>query len=275
MILGMALFTINDALGKWMVQDYAVGQLLALRSLAALAVLAPLIWRRPDIWRKRPEQPVRHIVRVVLVIAEVSFFYWAVQFLPLAETFMFYLAAPIFVTALSVPLLGEKVGVHRWGAIIVGFGGVVLILDPGAASFSTPALIALAGSLSLALMLILARTLKGSDGLTLTAYQSVGVAIAGGLSLPFVWVTPSLLDFALLCLLGVGATFGHFCLNHAMKLSEAALVAPFQYTSLIWALILGYIVWGDLPALRSWAGAAVVVAGGLYIFVRERRPSTG
>jgi multidrug transporter EmrE-like cation transporter len=167
MILGMAMFTLNDALGKWLVADYAVGQLIAIRSLVALVLLLPLLWRRPDIWRRLPAQPGRHLLRVVLVAAEVSCFYWAVRYLPLAETFMFYLAAPIFVTALSVPLLGEQVGFYRWSAILVGFAGVMLILSPGVAAFSWPALIAIAGSMSLALMLILARTLGGSDGLTL------------------------------------------------------------------------------------------------------------
>ncbi|MDH5411251.1 MAG: DMT family transporter [Alphaproteobacteria bacterium] len=269
-ILGMALFTINDALGKWLVADYAVGQLIAIRSLVALILLLPLLYRRPDIWRRRPAQPGMHLLRVVLVAAEVSCFYWAVRYLPLAETFMFYLAAPIFVTALSVPLLGERVGFHRWSAILVGFAGVVLILGPGAAAFSWPALIAIAGSMSLALMLILARKLGGSDGLTLITYQTVGVAVAGGLTLPFVWVTPTVLDFSLLGLLGVVATAAHYCLNHAVRLSEPSLVAPFQYTTIIWALILGYLVWGDLPTLPAWIGSAIVITSGLYIFVRER-----
>ena len=192
------------------------------------------------------------------------------RYLPLAETFMFYLAAPIFVTALSAPLLGERVGFHRWSAILVGFAGVVVILGPGAAAFSWPALIAIAGSLSLALMLILARTLAGSDGLTLITYQTVGVTVAGGLTLPFVWIMPPVLDLALLGLLGVVATTAHYCLNHAVKLSEPSLVAPYQYTTIIWALILGYLVWGDLPTLSAWIGSAIVIASGLYIFVRER-----
>ena len=271
MNVGMLLFTMNDAIGKWLVQDYSVGQLMFIRSIAALVVLAPLIRNRPDIWRRPPKRKGLHLLRMVLVAAEVACFYWAVRYIPLADAFMYYLAAPIFVAALSIPLLGEKVGLHRWAAIIVGFVGVMVILGPGQASFSLPALIAVTGSVVLALMMVMTRILTDVDGLALITYQTVGVAIAGALTLPFFWTTPSLPDFAFLSGLGLVAMAGHFSINHAFRICEANVVAPFQYTTLLWAFIIGYIVWGDIPTLQGWTGSAIIIASGLYIYVRERR----
>jgi S-adenosylmethionine uptake transporter len=271
MNVGMLLFTMNDAIGKWLVADYSVGQLLFIRSIAALVVLAPLIRNRPDIWRELPKRKGLHLLRMALVAAEVACFYWAVSYIPLADTFMYYLAAPIFVTALGIPLLGEKVGLHRWTAIFFGFIGVIVILGPGQASFSLPALIAVAGSISLALMMVMTRILTDVDGLALITYQTVGVAIAGAVTLPFFWVTPTLPDFIFLSGLGLVAMAGHFSINHAFRICEANIVAPFQYTTLLWAFILGYLVWGDVPTVQGWIGSAIIIASGLYIFVRERK----
>ena len=276
MNVGMLLFTINDAIGKWMVQDYSVGQLLFIRSVAALVILLPLIRNRPDIWRFKvgsmtPKRRGLHLLRVMLVSAEVACFYFAVKYIPLADAFMYYLAAPIFVTALSIPLLGERVGRHRWAAILIGFVGVIIILGPGQASFTLPALIAVLGSIVLATMMVLTRVLKDVDGLTMITWQTLGVAIAGALTLPFFWITPTLPDLAFLCGLGVVAMAGHFSINHAFRICEANVVAPFQYTTLLWAFILGYIVWGDVPTLQGWVGSAIIIASGLYIYVRERK----
>jgi S-adenosylmethionine uptake transporter len=273
MNVGMLLFTMNDAIGKWLVQDYSVGQLLFIRSVAALVVLMPLIAKRPDIWRKLPKRKGLHLLRMILVASEVACFYWAVRYIPLADAFMYYLAAPIFIAALSVPLLGERVGLHRWSAILIGFVGVIIILGPGQASFSMPALIAVLGSVILALMMVMTRILTDVDGLALITYQTVGVAIAGAATLPFYWVTPSFPDFLFLCGLGLVAMAGHFSINHALRICEANVVAPFQYTTLLWAFLLGYFIWGDIPTAQGWIGSAIIIASGLYIYVRERKKS--
>ena len=274
MNVGMLLFTMNDAIGKWLVQYYSVGQLLFIRSAAALIVLMPLIRRRPDIWRTLPKRKGLHLLRMILVAAEVACFYWAVRYIPLADAFMYYLAAPIFVAALAIFMLGEKVGVHRWTAIVFGFVGVIVILGPGQASFSMPALIAVTGSVVLALMMVMTRMLTEVDGLALITYQTFGVAIAGAITLPFFWTTPSLPDFAFMCGLGLVAMAGHFSINHAFRLCEANVVAPFQYTTLLWAFLLGYFIWGDIPTLQGWIGSAIIIASGLYIYVRERKKGT-
>ncbi len=269
MLIAMLLFTLNDAIGKWLVASYPVGQLLAIRSFAALLVLLPLAWHRGDLKRLFPlQRPLLHLVRMFLVVAEVSCFYWAVKYLPLADVFMFYLASPLFLTAFSVIILGQHVGLRRWSALVIGFTGVIFIFPPSDAVLSLPALIALAGSLALALMLTLARSLSASGGLTLITLQTLGVALAGTATLPFAWVTPTAVDFCLLGLLGFVATTGHFLMNSAVTTAPAAVVAPFQYTSLVWAIMLGYVIWGDFPQSQALAGAALIVGSGLFVLYR-------
>lgn len=272
MLGGMFLFTLNDAIGKWLVADFSVGQILAVRSMAALLILLPYLWHRGLLRSLRTiEQPRLQALRVALVVAEVALFYLAVRHLPLADVFMFYLASPIFVTVLSVLLLKERVGWARQMAVAVGFAGVVLIFPPSAAALTLPALMALAGSLTLALMMILARRLRASNGFHLITLQTSGVALAGMASLPLGWIMPGPLEFVLTCLLGIVATTAHFMLNHAVKLAPANVVAPFQYTAIVWAMALGYLVWGDVPTASALGGASLIVGAGLAIFFHENR----
>lgn len=284
MLLGIFLFTLNDTLGKWLVAEYTVGQLLLLRSIAALLILAPAIWQAGIARTLKVERPLLHLLRLALIIVEVAAFYWAVRYLPLADVTIFYMAAPLFVTALSVPLLGEAVGPRRWAAVLVGFGGVLMILQPSGAAFTLPALIAIAGSLLFALMMIVTRMLRTTGGLTLITWQTLGVGLAGGASVPFAWVPPTPLDFFLLASLGIAATAAHVCVNRSLQIAPAAVVVPFQYTMIVWAVILGFLVFGDMPEPVVLAGAAVIVGAGLYVFRREQatgqgaaaeRPATG
>jgi drug/metabolite transporter (DMT)-like permease len=147
MLAGITLFSINDALGKWLLGTYSVGELLLVRSAAALILISPFVRQAAMTAFTTVPMPGLQIVRVALSTLEVAMFFWAVSYLPLADTVTFYLAGPIYVTALSVVLLGEPVGWRRWTAVLIGFAGVVLALRPSAASFTLPALIALTGSI--------------------------------------------------------------------------------------------------------------------------------
>lgn len=266
MLLGTTLFSFNDALGKLMVSDFAVGQILAVRSLAALVVLAPLILRAGVRETFFVEEPGRHLVRVVLVAIEVAMFYWAVRYLPLAETMTIYQACPLFVTALSVPLLGERATRRQWLAVAIGFAGVLLVMRPGSAIFSWPSLVALGGTLAFALMLISTRTLRTSGAMTLITWQTIGVAALGLVTLPFGWPPLDFKGFLLLALIGVVATLAHMCVNKALSLAPAALVVPFNYTLLLWAVFFGYVIWQDVPTPLMVLGGCLIVASGFYIF---------
>ena len=272
MLAGIAIFSVNDALGKWLLLDYSVGELLLIRSAAALVFLAPFLPNAGVEAFVTAPQPALQIVRIVLSALEVAMFFWAVSYLPLADAVTFYLAGPIYVTALSVVLLGEPVGWRRWSAVVVGFVGVVLALRPSAASFTLPALIALGGSIFFAVLMVTTRMLRHTSEMVLISGQVGATLLFGTAFGPFAWVTPSLRDFMLLSLFGVLSIVALACVNRSLKLAPASVVVPYQYTMIIWAIILGYVVFNDVPDLFTLAGAAIIIAAGLYIFWREQVP---
>jgi len=273
MLTGIAIFSFNDALGKWLLADYSVGELLLIRSVAALILLAPFVRNTGVAGFTSAPWPALQVARIALAALEVAMFFWAVSWLPLADTVTFYLAGPIYVTALSVVLLGEKVGLRRWTAVFVGFVGVVLALRPSAASFTLPALIALGGSFFFSLMMVTTRMLRETPDTVLIAGQIGATLLFGAVAAPFGWVTPSWRDFLLLSLFGVLSIIALACVNRALKLAPASVVVPYQYTMIIWAVALGYAVFGDVPDVFTLAGAAIIIAAGLYIFWREQAQS--
>eukprot|EP00873_Tetraselmis_striata_P031360 jgi/Tetstr1/451624/TSEL_038660.t1 len=271
MLLAMFLFSLNDAMGKWLVATYSVGQVLLLRSAVALIILLPFLWKSGLKPILSAERPMLQFARVVFSTAEVFCFYWAVYFLPLADVMTYWLAAPIYVAAMSPFLLKEKVGPIRWAAIGLGFVGVLVALTPSGEVNPLAILVSVVGTLAFALMVITGRTLRGTPDKTLVFFQITGALIAGLILTPFGWVTPTLPDFVLLGTLGVVAMLAHMCVNRAVKLADAAAVAPLQYTLLPWAIILGYLLFGDLPRPLTLIGAAIIVTSSFIIYLREQR----
>ena len=274
MLLGMVMFSLNDVLGKWLVSTYSVGQLMLIRSLAALFVLMPFFWRMG--WRRLidVDRPKLHVLRTTLFAIEASGFYFAVAYMPLADTMTYWLAAPIYVAALSPLMLGEKVGWRRWTAIVVGFVGVLIALSPSKDTFTLPALIALAGSMAFGLAMVLGRSLRTTPDTTLVFWQVAGAAILAGiwcLADPAGWTPVKPLDFGLLSLLGIVAMSAHMLVNRSLKLADAATVVPLQYTMLLWAVVFGWIFFGDAPRTAMLVGAGFIVASGLFIFFREQQ----
>jgi len=269
MLLAVWMFSFGDALGKYIVATYSVGQLLLLRAAASLLLLSPAIWRQRAALRTI-QRPGLQLIRVVLSTLEVVAFFIATVYLPLADVITYYLAAPIFVTAASAIFLGEKVGWRRWSAIIVGFVGVMIALRPSTQAVTWPAMIALAGSASFAALMIITRSLRGTPDIVLTSAQFCGTLVFGLIAAPFGWLTPSLPDFGLFVLAGCISICAAMCVNRSLKLAPASVVVPYQYTMIIWAVIFGYMVFGDIPSTEMLIGAAVIIAAGLYIFLRER-----
>src|SRR5882757_4567113 len=170
MLLGIFLFCCNDALGKWLLGTYSVWQMLVIRSAAAMLLLSPLIWREGRAIVATP-RPWLQLTRIMLSVVESIMFFVAVTYLPLADAVTFYLAAPIYVTALSAIFLGEQVGWRRWSAVAVGFIGVMVALRPSAATLTWPALIAIAGSLGFSVFLITTRMLRGASDVVMVGGQ--------------------------------------------------------------------------------------------------------
>lgn len=269
-LLGMLLFALNDVMGKWLVSTYSVGQVLLLRSGAALIVLAPILWRgRTRLWPL--ERPRLQALRVLACTFEVYAFYYAVISLPLADVMTYWLAGPIYVAALSPWLLRERVGPWRWGAIAVGFVGVVIALRPGAETLTPAVVVSLLGSLAFAFMVLSARLLRGTPDGALVFWQTAGAGVAGLLTAGAGWVTPTPADGALLALLGVVAMFAHMLIARALKLADAATIAPMEYTLLLWAIVFGWLIFGDTPEPAILVGAALITTAGLVIWIRETR----
>lgn len=271
MLTGIFFFAVNDALGKWLVATFSVGQLLLVRSAAALVILAPFIQREG--WRAfaAAPRPMMQLLRAAFATFEVACFYWALADMSLADVMTFYLAGPIYVTAVSPLLLGEHVGWRRWAAVAVGFVGVMIALRPTSGFLSPSALVAIAGSLSFSIFMICTRLVRGTPGIVLVTTQTVAALAFGAVAAPLSWVTPSAFDGALLALLGVTAMFAFVCINRSLSIAAASVVVPYQYTTIFWAILLGWIFFGDVPSASMLTGAGIIIAAGVYIFVREQR----
>ncbi|MCZ4074730.1 MULTISPECIES: DMT family transporter [Rhizobium/Agrobacterium group] len=273
MLLGMLLFALNDAMGKWLVATYSQGQVILIRSAAALIILVPIVWRAGLSGLVRIERPGLQFARVFFSTAELFCFYFAVAALPLADVMTYWLAAPIYVAALSPFLLGEKVGWRRWTAIAIGFVGVLIALKPSSASLTSAALFSILGSAAFAFMMLSGRQLRNTPDTVLAFWQIIGAALAGIVAVfltPSGWLpVQSSFDLAFLGLLGVVAMTAHVLVNRALKLADAATVAPLQYTLLLWAVIFGWLFFGDVPQTSIVVGAGLIVLSGLYIFFRE------
>jgi S-adenosylmethionine uptake transporter len=268
-LTGVFLFAVNDALGKWLVADYSVAQLMLLRTTGAGAILILMISKtRPSLRLKG--QWGLHLLRIACMTGDTFAFYFATRDLPLADVMTFYMAAPLIITALSVPFLGERVGLHRWSAIVVGFVGVLVALQPTEAAFSASSLIALCGATMFAFAITITRKLRDTHWLPLVAWQFAGAGLVGAMLTPFGWVTPGALDLALMFLVGIVAMVCFICITKALALAQASVLAPFQYTSIVWAALLGWVVWGDKPTPPIAIGNAIIIASGLYVFYRER-----
>ncbi|WP_342725642.1 DMT family transporter [Bradyrhizobium sp. B097] len=270
MLLSIFMFSFGDATGKFLVATYSVGQLLWLRACAALLVLLPIVWkRRADFLHL--ERPWLQLLRVTLSTLEVAAFFLATVYLPLADVITYYLAGPIFVTAMSGLVLGEHIGWRRWTAILVGFCGVLIALRPSAQTISWPAMIALGGSLSFAVLMLITRSLRATPDIVLATTQFGGTFILGLVLSPIGWVTPAPSSLVLFFTAGIISVAALLCVNRSLKLAPASVVVPYQYSMIVWAVIFGFVVFGDVPSWATIIGAAIIIAAGLYIFVREQQ----
>lgn len=269
-LVGYFTFALNDAMGKWLVASFSVGQVLFVRSIGSFLVLAPLMVKQGAGPLLRPERPGLQLLRASLATLETGLFYAAVMYLPLADVMTFYLAGPIFTAALSYFFLGEKVGWRRSLAIGIGFVGVVIALRPTSASLSLPSLFALTGSLAFSVIIILTRTLRATSDTTLVTWQTAGALVVGGVFSIASWNQPTSMEWGALLLLGIVSCCAHLMITRSLKLAPASVLAPLQYTLLLWAVIFGWAFFGDIPDNQILVGSAIIVLAGLFIFHRQK-----
>lgn len=272
MVTGIFLFALNDVLGKWLVGSYGVGQILIVRSITCLLILAPFYMRSGLAPLRNAPRPGLQILRGLFSALEVALFYAAVIWLPLADAVTFYMAGPIYVAALAAILLKERVDTTGWLAISAGFIGVIVALEPGGASFTWPALIALSGSILFAFSMIITRYLRGTPDVVLVTGTTVGALLIGLVLLPFGgWKDALAVDLMLMMWLGMVALVAHVCVNRSLKLAPATVVVPYQYMLIVFAIAMGWIAFDETPRLTAIAGSVIIVIAGIVVFLRERR----
>jgi drug/metabolite transporter (DMT)-like permease len=270
------LFACMDAGSKLLAEHYSIIQILWVRFVSLVLIAAWLGRRQGGNAALRTRRFWLQSLRSVLLVIEIGLFILTITVLPLANAHAILAVTPLIVTALSVPLLGEQVGLRRWSAIGVAFVGVLIILRPGLGVVHPFALLALLCSVMFALYQILTRIVSRADPPLTTLFYTALVGVVGlTLLVPFYWKTPDVAGWALFGLVAALGASGHFLLIKALQLAPASTLQPFSYTILIWATLVGFLVFGNLPDLLTVAGALVIAASGTYTFARERRLRAG
>lgn len=271
MLLGIGAFSLTDGLAKWIVATAPILQIVAIRNGFTLLLILPAVFRAGGLRALATRRGWAHVTRAVLSVGALLTFFEALRYLPLATCIAIGFAAPLFMTVASVVMLREHVGVHRWAAIGVGFVGVLIIAWPDAGGFiSWPAALMLLSSLCFALAMTSVRWLARTESdVAMLFYQNTGMLAAGLAGLPFVWQAPTAVDIGVMAAMAVTLAIGQVFTIRAFRAAPVGVVAPFEYTELLWTALIGYFVWHELPDPHVWAGAGIVVLSGLYIIWRE------
>jgi drug/metabolite transporter (DMT)-like permease len=274
MVAAVFVFSIMDSLMKRLSAHYGPLQISCLRCITSwLFLLLPITWQRT--WATlRPRNPPLHLFRAVLGIGMLASFIFAVHRLSLAQTYSLFLAAPLLMTALSVPVHGEKVTGKRWLAIIVGLSGVLVILQPwGKASFSMVAASAAAlATLCYSLSALTVRTLgRGNSSMSMVFWYLLLVSIGSGVLAIGDWRPIPSSDWGWLIGIGVTGALGQMWLTDAFRRAPPSVVGPFEYTSILWAFAIDWIFWSASPSLSLVVGACIVIASGIVVILDERR----
>lgn len=277
MLAATVLFSASSAVSKWQVAKYSFVDVVFLRSVAALAICTLLILPRTGLGVFRTRKLGAHIGRNVTQGIAQAFIVIAFGLMPLAGAVAINFSAPLVATLASALLLKEKVGPVRWSVLIIGFLGVLVVAAPGADSFRLGALFALANAVMYGTVIAAVRGMTATESTeTLTMYQMVILCALFALMLPFSFTMPNAHDAGVMLFNGVLYGLGQYVWTRSLSLAPTSAVGPFYYFTLVWAIVIGFIFWGDMPTLPLLAGSAIVVGSGLYLLWHEsgRKPMT-
>jgi len=272
----MAIFTLLDVCAKYVMQTLPPPVTVFFRYFIAFLLSVGVVVRvgGPSLITTR--HPALQVARGVILMLSTILNFTALVYLQLAQTGAIFFTTPLWVCALSVPLLGEHVGWRRWSAVVVGFLGVLVIMRPGTVGFHWAMLLSLASAFCGAAYNIITRKVGGRDRAETSLFYIGAVgALAAALPLPWSWQTPHGIQWLILLAMGFLGGTGHFMLIQAHRLAPASLLAPFNYTQIVWMIVAGFIVFGDLPDRWTIIGAGIVIASGLFVFASERSHGGG
>jgi drug/metabolite transporter (DMT)-like permease len=272
LILASTVFLgISDVTAKYLSATLPSIEIAWIRFLVFALIMSPAMLPGSPLYALRTARPGLQVMRGVALVFSSLLFISGLRFLPIAETSATAFVSPLFVTALSIVFLGERVGMRRWLATAVGLIGVLVILRPGSSAFHAAAFFPLVSALAWACTLIMTRMLSGRErAITTMTYSSIAGACVMSALVPFVWVTPSWHDILFGILIGLASTAGQWIVVLAFRYGDASVLAPFSYTQLLWVSILGFLIFGEVPDIWTVVGAAFIVASGLYTAHRER-----
>lgn len=271
-----ALFGVHDATIKWLVAEVPVVQVVFIRSVAVFA--ACLAIGRRKLLERAVATPLKGplLFRGVITLAAWVCYFTAARSLTLAQLLCLYFAAPLIVTLLASPLLGERVGAGRWAAVSIGFLGVLVATDPWGVPFSrATALVLLAAALWGYGVILMRQIARHESSLLQITYLNAVFLAGAGIGSALVWQTPDFNELALLMLVAVFGGIGQFALFESARRAPAAVLATVEYTSLLWAFVLGFLIWGDIPRPAVFAGGGLIVTAGAVLVLTERRLSSG
>jgi drug/metabolite transporter (DMT)-like permease len=269
MFMSVCAFSIMDLLVKWS-QDYPTGEVLFFRGFFGLLLTYFLIPKDKLKSFYKTDRKLEHFFRCFAGIIALIAIVVALRELPLAVVVSLSYAAPLFITILSIFLLGEKVGIFRWIAVLIGFVGVLVISEPGFNEVNYLYILPIIFCIGMAFVTITIRKLSTSEPVWLISiFFTLTITFVSLFTIPFGWVLPNFKDFILLALIGVTGGGANLLLTQSYKLSEVSLVAPLKYLSLIFAILFGYLIWDEIPSYKNLVGAALVIAASLIILRRE------
>jgi len=261
----------SDVTAKYLSATLPSIEIAWIRFLVFALIMTPAMLPGSPLYALHTNRRGLHLLRGAALLASSLFFISGLRFLPIAEASATGFVAPLFVTALSIVFLGEKVGLRRWIATGVGLVGVLIILRPGTGAFHPAAFFPLVSALAWACTLIMTRMMSGTErAITTMTYSSIAGLLILSALVPFVWVTPSWYDILFGIFIGVASTAGQWIVVLAFRYADASVLAPFSYTQLVWVSFLGFLIFGEVPDVYTVTGAAFIVASGLYTAHRER-----
>ena len=273
MTLGMFCLSVNDVVVKGLNISFPVWEIIFFRAFSGILVSFVLIFIFG--WKSlKTKKPIRHFVRAFSAVGCVIFYFFGLKFLLLSENIAIVHSAPIFAALLAVPILGERLGIHRVTAIVIGFIGVIIIVKPGTDVFKLVSILPLISALFMASVYLSTRSLMNTDSsIAIIFYYSLALLITSIVFFPSDFAMPNIVQLIPLMSLGVMGSLGHYFMSQAAKNAEVVVISPFEYSSFIFVGIMGYIFYNEVPSISIIIGGILIILGGVYIAYREQKVS--
>ena len=271
MMLAMLLFEIMDAVVKWLVSsDLSAIQIIAVRGWIVVPLILLILALRGELGEIKTSRPAAHLGRGIIGFLAPYTFFTSLKSLPLADATVVFFSAAFILTAASAIFLKERVGIHRWSAVLIGFGGVVIAMNPRGDGDLSAYLLVLCAATMYSFIFISGKQLSKQDSvISLVFSLHLGMGLSASLLLPWIWIPIGLESVLGMLAVALIALVAHFVFTLAFARADVSVLAPFEYTALVWATIIGYLVWQDFPSNQVWVGAVIIIGCGLYVIHRE------